>query len=1063
MKRVIAWFAGNSVSANLLMALLLLGGLITLPYINQEVFPEFSTDMISISVVYPGAAPQEVEEGVCVRIEEQILAISGIKQVTSVASEGRCMVTVEVLTGADIRTVMDEVKSRVDAIETFPEEIESPVIQEVLLRRQVINVAVYGDLQERLLRELAEAVREDLLALPEITQVDLAAVRPYEISIEVSEDTLRRHGVTFQEVADAVRRFSIDLPGGVIRSPGGEILLRTKGSALTGEDFAEIPLIARRDGSRLLVGDLARVVDGFAETDHSARFDEHPTALLQVFRVGSQSALEISDSVKKYIERKHTELPEEVGLTTWQDDSEVLRSRIDLLVKNGLQGLLLVIVILLLFLRARLAFWVTVGIAVSFMGTLLVLPLLDVSINLISLFAFIVVLGIVVDDAIVVGENVHVQYRKGKDPLRAAIDGASEMIVPVTFGVCTTLAAFLPLLAVPGVTGKIFQVVPLVVIPTLIFSLIEVFFILPAHLAHRGESKKDDAKGLVDRFFHFFESGFERANQRLYQPVLRFCLSWRYASLGAGLMILLLMFGLVGGGRISFTFFPEVEADNVLAALKMPLGTPAEETARVVARLEAAAEAVRQEFDSARGPGEPSIFRHILSTIGSQPTVADSGPGGPDPTVNLNGGHLAEINIELISSQFRGFASEAVAERWRELAGPVPGATELRFTSSLFAAGDPIDIQLVGPDVERLRQAAERLKELVQRYPGVFDAAHTFQAGKQEIRLNTTTKAQQLGISELDLARQVRQAFHGEEAQRVQRGRDDVKVMVRYPEENRRSIGELENMRIRLSGGGEVPFSTVAQVELGTGFSSIRRVDRQRAVNVTANVDTARVTANQILTEVEANDLPLLMAEFPEIRYSLEGEQREQRETLQALGRGFLLALLLIFALMAIPLRSYFQPLLIMTAIPFGCVGAVIGHLLMGHDLSIISMFGMVALAGVVVNANLVLIDYINRRYREGTPLRTAVQEAGVARFRPVLLTAFTTFGGLTPLLAEQSLQAQFLIPMAISIAFGVLFSTGVSLLLVPALYLIHEDVKEAFSKTTGISIQQGSAPIRSD
>ncbi|HUG43862.1 MAG TPA: efflux RND transporter permease subunit, partial [Acidobacteriota bacterium] len=654
----------------------------------------------------------------------------------------------------------------------------------------------------------------------------------------------------------------------------------------------------------------------------------------------------------------------------------------------------------------------------------------------------------------------HVQYRKGKDPLKAAIDGASEMIVPVTFGVCTTLAAFLPLLAVPGVIGKMFQVVPLVVIPTLIFSLIEVFFILPAHLSHRGESKYEDAKGPVNRFFRFFESGFDKANQRLYQPVLRLCLSWRYVSLSAGLMILLLVFGLVGGGRISFTFFPEVEADNVLAVLKMPLGTPAQETARVVARLEAAAEEVRQEFDSKRGPAQPSVYRHILSTIGSQPTVADSGPGGSDPTANPGGGHLAEINIELASSQYRQFPSEAVAERWRELAGPVPGATELRFTSALFTAGDPINIQLVGPDVERLRQAAERLKELVQRYPGVFDAAHSFQAGKQEIRLNTTEKAQQLGISELDLARQVRQAFHGEEAQRVQRGKDDVKVMVRYPKENRRSIGELENMRIRLSEGREIPFSTVAQAEFGTGFSSIRRVDRRRAVNLTANVDTARVTANQILTEVEANDLPLLMEEFPEIRYSLEGEQREQRETLQALGRGLVLALLLIFALMAVPLRSYFQPLLIMTAIPFGCVGAVLGHLHMGHDLSILSMFGMVALAGVVVNANLVLIDYINRRYREGVPRRKAVQEAGAARFRPVLLTALTTFGGLTPLLAEQSLQAQFLIPMAISLAFGVLFSTGVSLLLVPALYLIHEDVRELFAKATGIPLQEGTPPL---
>lgn len=1060
MNRAVAWFTENRVAANLLMIVLIFGGLLTLTSIRQEVFPEFSTDLITVSVIYPGAAPQEVEEGVNVRVEEQIQGITGIKKVTSTAAEGSGTVTIEVMTGRDVSAVLDEVKARVDAIDTFPEEIESPIIQEVLVRRQVISVAVSGQASEKTIKRIGERVRDDISALDGITQVDLANARPYEISIEVSEETLRRYGLTFSQVADAVRRASLDLPGGSVKTEGGEILLRTIGQAYRGREFEKIPVIRGRDGRKILLGKIANVRDGFAETDQFARFDGQPSVLVKTYRVGDQSALEIAEKVKEYVEAKKQEMPAGISLTTWQDDSQVLRSRLNLLLKNGFQGLLLVILILALFLRLKLAFWVSLGIPISFLGAFLLLPTLDVSINLISLFALIVVLGIVVDDAIVVGENIYSQYEKGKSGIQAAVDGAVQMVVPVTFAILTTVVAFAPLLAVPGNSGKIFRVLPLVVIPTLLFSLVECLLILPAHLSH---GKKNQYKPNKNQRFHlseFFENRLKFVIQRVYRPSLEFGLRWRYLTVATAITTLFLTSGLVGAGWIKFVFFPDVEADNVMAMLTMPLGTPVETTAQAVRRLEETAQAVRQEIDEDRDQELGSAFRHMMSSIGSQPSQSDGRPRNAG-NVAVSASHLAEVNIELAPAEERSISSEEIAERWRERAGDIPDAVELTFSSSLFSAGDPINIQLVAQNMDRLRSAADRLKSMLTKYPGVYDIAHSYMSGKQEIKLDIKPEAQLLGLSQIDLARQVRQAFYGEEAQRIQRGRDDVKVMVRYPQEQRRSIGDLENMRIRTPDGTEVPFSTVARAEIGTGYSTITRVDRQRAINVTADVDLNQGNPNEIIARIEAADLPELLSEYPEIRYTFEGEQREQQDTLAALGRGFLLALFVIYALMAVPLRSYIQPAIIMSAIPFGFVGAVWGHLIMGQNLSILSMFGIVALAGVVVNDNLILVDFINNRRREGASVFEAVREAGVARFRPILLTSLTTFGGLTPLMLETSLQAQFLIPMAISLAFGVVFSTFISLALVPASYLILEDFKRLSARL--VSRRDEIEPVTQD
>ncbi len=1055
MNRAIAWFARNGVAANLLMAIILIGGFLTFPTIKQEIFPEFSTDMISVSVIYPGAAPQEVEEGVCIRIEEQLQGINGIKKLTSTASEGQGSVRIELLEGEDVSSVRDEVKTRVDAIETFPEEIESPIIQEVLVRRQVINIAVSGPTDEKTLKRLAEKVRDEVSALPAITQVEMAAFRPYEISIEVSERDLRRYGLTFDQVANAVRRSSLDLPGGSVKTSGGEILLRAKGQAYDGAQFENLPLITRADGVHLRLGDIAQVRDTFAETDQMARFDGQPVVLIPVFRVGEQRALEIADAVNQYVAEAQAEMPEGIQLVTWQDDSEPLRSRLELVMRNGLQGLLLVVAILAFFLRLRLSFWVSLGIPISFLGTFLLLPNLGVSVNLISLFAFIVVLGIVVDDAIIVGENIFAHYERGKTGLRAAIDGAREMMVPVVFAVLTSVVAFSPMLAVPGPTGKIFRVLPLVVIPTLLFSLVESLFILPNHLSHsKGRASRSSssasttdapirrrsAGGLLDRPLKWFI-------RTIYRPLLGSCLAWRYLTAATALVVFVLTVSLLGAGWLQFNFMPRIEAENVLAVLAMPLGTPMDQTAQAVGRLEQSAERLRQEVDGER-PGQESVFRHMLASIGEQPTAARQNRMGRRGLTAVSAAHLGEVNIELAESEHRELSSQELAERWRELTRPIPDATELSFTSSLFSAGEAINIELTALDLEVLRRAADELKGRLTAYPGVFDITHSFRPGKKEVKLEVLPEAALLGLSQLDLARQVRQAFYGEEAQRIQRGRDDLKVMVRYPEAERRSLADLENMRIRTLDGKQVPFSTVARAEFGIGYSSIKRVDRRRAINVTADVDSNQANANEIIATLQQSDLPEILQKYPQVSYTLEGEQREQSEMLFSLLGGFLLALLVMYTLMAVPLRSYSQPLLIMSAIPFGFVGAIWGHLLMGHGLSILSMFGMVALAGVVVNDNLVLVDFVNRNRRTGESLRETVQKAGIRRFRPILLTSLTTFGGLTPMLLEKSLQAQFLIPMAISLAFGVMFSTSVSLILVPSLYLILEDLKGLVFRT---------------
>jgi multidrug efflux pump subunit AcrB len=1049
----ISWFAKNRVAANLIMVVALVGGMVAifgLPLqgarssaIKQEVFPEFSLDLITVTVLYLGAAPAEVEEGVCVRIEEAVQGLDGIKEITSNAAEGVGVVTIRLTLDADSRKLLDEVKARIDAIDTFPEETEKPVITEVTNRREVINLAIWGDADEHSLRELGERVRDEITNIPGITLAELGNARPFEVSIEVSEQALRRHGLSFDMVAGAIRSSSLDLPGGAVKTEGGEILLRTKGQAYSGREFEELVLLTRPDGTHLRMGEVATIVDGFEDTDQSTRFNGKPAILIQVFRLGDQSALAIADAVNEYVAEAQPRLPEGITISTWNNMADILRSRRDLLVKNGIMGLLLVFTCLALFLRFRLAYWVAVGLAISFMGTFLVMPALDVSINLISLFAFILVLGIVVDDAIIVGENIHTHQHRTDRGLEGSIEGAREVGTPVIFAVLTTVAAFGPLLFIAGSMGKVMRVIPLIVIPCLLWSLVESLWVLPAHLSHYREKKhRTEGKGLAGpwrRFQGHFSNGLRNFIDRIYRPMLDHALRWRYVTIAIGLCTLLLTLGLVRGGFVKFFFFPAVEADFISAALTMTPGTPVETTSEAVRLLEEGAERARREIEDQEGQ---NVFKYTLAAVGSHPFRAAQRQNIGQSRAGSRTSNLGELTIELLPGEERRIGSPEIADRWREQVGSIPDTIELNYTSSLFTTGEDINVQLTGIDLDELRAAAAELKLRLAEYPGAFDIADSFRAGKEEIKLAIKPEAELLGLKLADLARQVRQAFYGEEAQRIQRGRDDVRIMVRYPDSERRSLADLENMRIRMPDGAEVPFSEVAAVERGRGYSSITRVDRMRAINVTADIDPARATPGELIEDLRSRVLPEILYGHPGISYSFEGQQAEQRDTMGGLVRGFMLALLFIFALLAIPLRSYLQAILIMSAIPFGLIGAVWGHAIMGMNLTIMSMFGLVALTGVVVNDSLVMVDFINRGHRTAGELATAVREAGAARFRPILLTSLTTFAGLSPLMLEKSMQAQFLIPMAVSLGFGVIFATPITLILVPAGYVVLQDIK---------------------
>ena len=1046
-KGVLRWFASNHVAANLLMLLIISAGLLTVLTIKIELIPEFNLDIITVTVPYLGATPSDVEEGVVMRVEEAIAAVDGIKRLTASAGEGAGVVVAEVEEYADTTEVLDDIKAEVDRIITFPEETEKPIITEITSRFEVVTIVLYGDVPEKTLKKLADRIRDDLTAMENISQVDVAGVRPYEISIEVSEKTLRRYGLSFDQIARAVRQSSLDIPAGSVKTTGGEILVRTEGQKYYGPEFEKIIVLTRNDGTKIRLADIATVKDDFEDVDLYSKFNGKRAALVKVYRVGNQGALDIAGTVEKYVKQKHYTLPEGISIATWEDTSVVLRSRIDLLKRNAYLGLILVFLCLTLFLNLRLAFWTTMGIPISFLGAFWLMPTFDVSINMISLFAFIMSLGLVVDDAIVVGENIFAYRQRGMGDLEAAIKGVKEMATPVTVAVLTTVLAFLPLLYIIGIMGKFLRVIPIVVISVLMVSLIEALLILPAHLSSGAFSRKIRILSFIDRIQKWTERKLMAFVNGPFARYVARSVKWRYVTLAVGSAAFIVTVGFILGGRIKIVFFDPIEADNMVANLTMPQGTPVQQTQQIAEKIEQAVEQVRREFDADR-QGKPSIVKHIATTIGDQ--IGSGGPGGGSGGAAY-GAHRAQINVELLSSEERNSSTESstkMKNRWREIVGEIPGVSSLRFFSEFMTTGDPINVELSHENYDVLLQSVEDLKFTLREYAGVSDITDSFELGKAELKLELKDTGRTLGLTLSDLARQVRQGFYGEQAQRIQRGRDDIRVMIRYPKEERKSLADIENMRIRLLDGTEIPFRTVADVRYGRAYSIISRAERRRVVSVSADVDEALANAGEINKDLAVKVLPQLMLEYPGLQYRFAGAQRERMESFSSLYVSFPLAMMAIYGLLAVQFRSYVQPIIVMSAIPFGIIGAVMGHVLMGwvfmtkFNIGLLSMFGIVALSGVVVNDSLIMIDLINRERKSGIALGQVVRDCATRRFRPIMLTTLTTFFGLVPMMLERSIQARFLIPMAISLAFGVAFATLITLFLVPSLYMILEDVK---------------------
>jgi multidrug efflux pump subunit AcrB len=1024
---MIAWFAKNDVAANILLVIIMLAGAyVMLNKVPVDLFPEIEVRSVSVSVTLPSASPQEVEEGITIKIEEAVQDIEGIRQINSQSSEGRSSVTLSVEEGYEVRELLEEVKIRVDAITNFPVEAENLLIQVPQWRQDAIGVMIYGNYDAVTLRRMAEDVRNELVQLNDISQVAIEDVLPFEMSIEIPEWVLRKYDLTLAQVSNILRQNSRDTSAGNLRTSGGEIFIRSRGQAYQANDFANIPIITTQDGTMLRLGDIANIKDEFAEIPLNTRFNGVPAVEIEVFRSGNESVIDITTAVRDYIDEKQGQLPQGLSMAYWRDRSEPVKARLDTLTKSAWQGALLVIIMLALFLRPAVAFWVCLGIPMCFLGAFLFMPLFGVSINLMSLFAFILVLGIVVDDAIVTGENVYSHLQRGEDPLKAAINGTREVAVPVTFGILTTAAAFLPLAFQTG-RGSWYAAITFVVVPVLLFSLIESKFILPAHLKHVRPLSNNPSR--LSQFQQKVARSLEVLIEKFYQPALAQAMRWRYATLALMIAVFIMVLGTLVSGHTKFVFFPRIQSEIATANLIMPSGTAFNSTDSYVKAITKHAQDLREEF---RDPetGE-SVIRNIYAISGGRNSTT------------------GRVRVETVPPEKRTLAvtTQDIVNEWRKRVGLIPGAEQLNYRAEIGGwGGSPIDIELKSNDVSALNDISEQLKVKLATYSGVFDIEDSLSDGKEELQLILKPEARLLGLDLNTVSSQVRQAVFGFEVQRIQRGREEVRVMVRYPIEARQSIETLEQMMIRIGPKQEVALWQVADVLPGVSPNTILRIDRQRTLSVTADFD--KKTGDMSLVQKELQSwLTVKMNAYPGVSYELAGEARDQRESSEGLIAGAIALAILIYVLLAIPFKSYSQPLIVMSVIPFGLVGAVIGHWIMGLDLTLLSFMGILALSGVVVNDSLVLVDYVNQRRLGGTSVKKAVYEAGARRFRAVLLTSLTTFAGLIPLLFEESTQAQFLIPMAVSLGFGIIFATLITLFIVPMNYLILDDLKRYFQQ----------------
>jgi len=1027
---MIEWFAKNAVAANLLMIGILVFGIYSASrFIPLEIFPSFELDLVNIQTSFRGATPNSVEDGITLRIEEAIYDLEGIAEVSSRSSEGVSLVSAEVAKGYDKRDVLDDIKLRVDALNTLPQAAEKTIISLIDINRPVIDVTVSGNIDNKELRQIADRVRLDILDLKGITDVELSGVANYEIAIEIDPSSLKKYQLSLSDVANAIDQGSIDLSAGNLKTRNGDVLIRTNGQAYSQAEYANIPVISNQSGRSIRLGDIAVIRDAFEEKPLITRFNQEPAIILKVSRTGKQSAITVAEQVRDYLQQAQINLPKGVSLSYWDDDSQIVKARLSTLFNSAVQGGILVLLLLSLFLRPAIAFWVFLGIPVSFMGAFIFMPSIDGSFNLVSLFAFILVLGIVVDDAIVTGENIYRHMRRGDEPLHAAIQGTKEIAVPVTFGILTTVVAFTPLASMEGSRMAILAgQIPMVVIPVLLFSLIESKLILPAHLS-RIKQRRDDGKlnklsGLQQRI----SRGFENVILKYYEPALANCLNNKAITLASLFAVSIIIFSFAVLGHLRFTMMPRVESETVHVSLSMPDTTGFETTTQHIDRI---TDHVYDLQDKYRDPDtNASVIQHILTTSGSAGRSIKPS--------------LGRVSFELTPTDQRTINIKAtqLANELRQRIGEIPGAEKLSIRAELGRGGEPIDIQLTGTDTVRMGEVVALLRDKLRTYPDVFDIQDNFTGGKEEFLLSLTPRAYTLGLTLADVARQVRQAFFGLEAQRIQRGRDELRVMVRYPLEHRSNLDDLYSLDIAVANSSTpVPLSDIATITPTQSPANLYRLNRSQILNVSADIDKRKADLPAIIADLKAY-LTELIPSYPGIKYGFKGEAEEQAETNASLSFGLIMVVIAIYSLLAIPFKSYWQPFIVMSIIPFSVIGAIIGHLIIGINLSMLSMMGMLALTGVVVNDSLVLVDYINKQRKAGVALKEAVLNSGSARFRPVMLTSLTTFAGLTPLLLDQSTQAKFLVPMAVSLGFGILFATVITLIIIPVNYLLAYQLK---------------------
>lgn len=1035
MRVLILAFARNRVFANILLGMIIFAGVLAANNMIRETFPEFSLDLIMVTVPWPGADPEEVEEGISIKLEQAVMGIPGIRQYDTVSRENMGMLVVEVRDDYTVAEVKDRVRNAVDAISSFPPDAERPITEEMLLRTEVLNLALYGDhLTERQLKEYAEVIREDLLALPGVSQAAVLAARPYEISIEVSEERLREYGLSFDQVAEIVRANSRNFPGGLMRTEGEEIRLRTMGRNYTGADFASIVALSRPSGEVITLDRIAVIRDDFDEDAIISRFNGRPCVAVVVQKTAEEDTLAIDAEVRAYVERKQAQLPPGVYLEPWGGFTDLLQSRLRMLTRNGLIGVLIVFALLWLFLDIRLSFWAGMGLPISIAGALGIMWAMGVTLNMISLFGLIMVIGIVVDDAIIVGEAIYVARGKGSAPLQAAVEGVMEVGLPVIAAVITSVIAFVPLLVVSGIMGKFIFHLPVVVIACLTISLIECLILLPAHLNHLPDPARQNAsRSAVMRFGRAFHrkvnAGLARFVESVYKPAITLALHRRYVSISIALALMIVMVGITGGGLVRFMLFQDLDGDVVIARVEFPSGTPLDATQAAVARVEQAIERVAERYPGRNGE---SFIKNIYALVGS-----DIDPY--QPTVDS---HVGGVQVELVPGDRRPKTSFDIMAAWEAEVGAISGLTSL--TIEGLQTGPPgaaIEVWLRGRDLDEMLAVAERIKERLAAYDGTYQIQHDFRPGNNEFRLHLKPEARALGLSVTDLGRQLFAGYFGEETVRIQRGRDDVRARVRYPLAERQSLDDFERIRIRSPQGIEAPLVSVADISYGPGPSVINRTDGLRRVRVTAEV-LARGNTAQITSDLEATLIAGLRREHPDLYISFEGEQRKAAESLGSLAVTYPLAMLGVYILIATLFRSYLQPFVILVTVPFGIIGAILGHLLLGYDLTLMSVFGMVALSGVVVNDAIVFIECFNAYLAQGMDFIEALRSAGARRFRPILLTSLSTVGGLTPMLLERDLQAQFLVPMAISLAAGIAFATLLTLVLAPCLICVLNDMR---------------------